>query len=102
MSKYQTNNHQQLELLEREVSAKQPAKRINIVSVKLVRESSVLYKERRVQSPADVDKLLISECSLYLRNLSKDIFEYMEGFSRFLSNCLFEVRFGEERNGFIG
>ncbi|WP_041639082.1 hypothetical protein [Anoxybacillus flavithermus] len=76
----------------------QPAKRINIVSVKLVREGSVLYKERRVQSPADVDKLLISECSLYLRNLSKDIFGYMEGFSRFLSNRLFEARFGEERD----
>ncbi|MGG3841609.1 hypothetical protein [Anoxybacillus kestanbolensis] len=30
MSKYQTINHQQLELLEREVSAKQPAKRVNI------------------------------------------------------------------------
>jgi hypothetical protein len=35
MSKYQTINHQQLELLEREVPAKQPAKRINIVSLKL-------------------------------------------------------------------
>lgn len=36
----------------------QPAKRVNIVSVKLVREGSVLYKERRVQSPADAYKLL--------------------------------------------
>ncbi|ANB59323.1 hypothetical protein GFC30_463 [Anoxybacillus amylolyticus] len=27
----------------------QPAKRVNIVSLKLVREGSVLYKERRVQ-----------------------------------------------------
>jgi len=76
----------------------QSAKRVNIVSLKLVREGSVLYKERQVKSPADVDKLLISECSLCLRNLSKDIFEYMEGFSRFLSNCLFGARFGEERN----
>jgi DNA repair protein RadC len=31
MSKYQAINHQQLELLEREVPAKQPAKRINII-----------------------------------------------------------------------
>ncbi|WP_240345849.1 hypothetical protein [Parageobacillus toebii] len=46
MTKYQTINHQQLELLEREVSSKQPAKRVNIVSLKLVRESSVLYKEK--------------------------------------------------------
>lgn len=76
----------------------QPAKRINIVSLKLVREASVLYKERRVQSPADAYKLLMWECSLVLQNLSKNTFEYMEGFSRFLSNCLFEPRFGEERN----
>jgi DNA repair protein RadC len=58
MSKYQTSNHQQLELLEREVSAKQPAKRVNIASLKLVRESSVLYKERQIKSPEDAYKLL--------------------------------------------
>ncbi len=58
MSKYQTNNHQQLELLEREVSIKQLAKRINIVSLKLVRESSVLYKELQIKSLEDAYKLL--------------------------------------------
>ncbi|MGG3208890.1 DNA repair protein RadC [Geobacillus stearothermophilus] len=58
MSKYQTINHQQLELLEREVSSKQPAKRVNIVSLKLVRESSVLYKEHQIKSPEDAYKLL--------------------------------------------
>lgn len=31
----------------------QPAKRVNIVSVKLVKESSLLYKQRRVRSPQD-------------------------------------------------
>lgn len=31
----------------------QPAKRVNIVSVKLVKESSMLYKQRRVRSPQD-------------------------------------------------
>ncbi|EPZ38724.1 DNA repair protein RadC [Anoxybacillus ayderensis] len=36
----------------------QPAKRVNIVSVKLVREGSVLYRERRVQSPEDAYQLL--------------------------------------------
>ncbi|MCZ0756986.1 JAB domain-containing protein [Anoxybacillus sp. J5B_2022] len=36
----------------------QPAKRVNIVSLKLVRESSVLYMERRIQSPKDAYKLL--------------------------------------------
>jgi DNA repair protein RadC len=57
MTKYQTINHQQLELLEREVSAKQPAKRVSIVSLKLVRESSILYKERQIKSPEDAYKL---------------------------------------------
>jgi DNA repair protein RadC len=56
MSKYQTINHQQLELLEREVSSKQPAKRVNIVNLKLVWESSVLYKERQIKSPEDAYK----------------------------------------------
>jgi DNA repair protein RadC len=58
MSKYQTINHQQLDLLEREVFTKQPAKRVNIVSLKLIRESSVLYKERQIKSPEDAYKLL--------------------------------------------
>ena len=31
----------------------QPAKRVDIVSVKLVKESSMLYKQRRVRSPQD-------------------------------------------------
>lgn len=45
-------------MLEREASTKQPAKRVNIVSLKLVRESSVLYKERQIKSPEDAYKLL--------------------------------------------
>ncbi|EPZ37194.1 hypothetical protein JV16_02960 [Anoxybacillus ayderensis] len=36
----------------------QPAKRVNIVSLKLIREGSVLYRERRVQSPEDGYQLL--------------------------------------------
>lgn len=32
----------------------QPAKRVNIVSVKLVKESNLLYKERSIQSSEDV------------------------------------------------
>jgi DNA repair protein RadC len=35
-----------------------PAKRINIVSVKLVKESSLLYKERSIRSPEDGYKLM--------------------------------------------
>ncbi|GGJ81191.1 hypothetical protein GGR02_001588 [Anoxybacillus voinovskiensis] len=36
----------------------QSAKRVNIVSLKLVREGSVLYRGRRVQSPEDAYQLL--------------------------------------------
>ncbi|KAF0996521.1 hypothetical protein BJQ97_03211 [Geobacillus sp. TFV-3] len=36
----------------------QPAKRVNIVSLRLVRESSVLYRERQIKSPEDAYKLL--------------------------------------------
>ena len=35
-----------------------PAKRVDIVTVKLVRESSVLYKDRTIDSPADSVNLL--------------------------------------------
>lgn len=34
------------------------AKRVNIVSVKLVKESSISYKSRKINSPADVADLL--------------------------------------------
>ncbi|ERI07181.1 JAB domain-containing protein [Aneurinibacillus aneurinilyticus] len=34
------------------------AKRVNIVSVKLVKESSLLYKNRRIRNPADAAKLV--------------------------------------------
>lgn len=35
-----------------------PAKRVDIVTVKLVREASVLYKDRTINSPADSANLL--------------------------------------------
>lgn len=34
------------------------AKRVNIVSIKLVKESSILYKERKIRSPKDSFELL--------------------------------------------
>lgn len=37
---------------------KQVAKRVNIVSVKLVRESSILYERRSIRSPQDAYELL--------------------------------------------
>ncbi len=36
----------------------QPAKRVNIVSLKMVRESSMMYKERKITSPDDAYNLL--------------------------------------------
>lgn len=41
-----------------EPERKFPAKRINIVSLKLVKESSILYKERSVRSPEDGYQLM--------------------------------------------
>lgn len=61
MKKYKVNKSKQLTLFEREESFKRkPAKRVNIVSLKLVKESSLLYKERRIQSPQDAYNLLRS------------------------------------------
>lgn len=54
---YQTVKKEQLQLLTRsEVS--RPAKRVNIVSLKLVKESSILYKKRQIKSPEDASNLL--------------------------------------------
>lgn len=36
---------------------KEPAKRINVVSIKMVRESSILYDIRRIQEPKDAVEL---------------------------------------------
>lgn len=40
------------------IMKKQPAKRVNIVSLKLVKESSILYKKRQVRSPEDAYELI--------------------------------------------
>ncbi|MFP3122605.1 DNA repair protein RadC [Ectobacillus funiculus] len=52
------NLDEQLSLLEQPVITKQPAKRVNIVRLKMVREGSLLYKERRIKSPEDANVLL--------------------------------------------
>ncbi|WP_412896366.1 hypothetical protein [Bacillus sp. 1P02SD] len=46
MNYYKASESKQLELLEGEIEImkKQPAKRVKIVSLKLVKESSILYK----------------------------------------------------------
>lgn len=59
MNQYALKPMKQLELLEGGVEMKkQPAKRVNIVSLKLVKESSILYKNRCVRSPEDGYQLL--------------------------------------------
>lgn len=43
----------------------EPAKRVNIVSIKMVREGSILYKVRKISSPADAVELsrrFLEEC----------------------------------------
>lgn len=42
------------------MNSKQPAKRVDIVSLKLVRESSVLYRQRTIRSPKDAYELVQS------------------------------------------
>lgn len=43
--------------LESPVGMNQPAKRVDVVKLKMVKESSLLYKERRVKSPEDASLL---------------------------------------------
>lgn len=49
---------------------KTSAKRINIVSLKLVKESSILYKERSVRSPEDGYQLM----KLFLEDKDREYF----------------------------
>ena len=49
---------------------KTSAKQVNIVSLKLVKESSILYKERSVRSPEDGYQLL----KLFLANKDREHF----------------------------
>lgn len=42
---------------EEKMDKKEPAKRINVVSIKMVKESSILYDMRRIQTPEDVVEL---------------------------------------------
>ncbi|MGG3803698.1 DNA repair protein RadC [Metabacillus fastidiosus] len=59
MDQYQMKPMKQLSLLEGKMDRKnQSAKRVNIVIVKLVKESSLLYKDRCVRSPEDGYQLL--------------------------------------------
>lgn len=58
MKSYLVPKNEQLRLLEVDQLKKYPAKRVNIVSLKLVKENSFLYPDRNVRSPEDAYKLL--------------------------------------------
>jgi DNA repair protein RadC len=54
LKKYQVNEVEQLELLVvKEGEKRAPAKRVDIVSLRMVKESSLLYKDRSIRSPQD-------------------------------------------------
>jgi DNA repair protein RadC len=55
---YKEEKQQQLQLFNESLKSKQHAKRINIVSLRTVKENSFLYPERNVKSPEDAYKLL--------------------------------------------
>ncbi|MGE6895629.1 JAB domain-containing protein [Priestia flexa] len=58
MTNYTLQKNEQMELLKEGMVMKQPAKRVNIVSLKLIKENSFLYPDRNVKSPDDAYKLL--------------------------------------------
>lgn len=58
MECYKVKLGKQLELLETPVGINKPAKRVNIVRLKMVKEGSLLYKERRIKSPEGSNVLL--------------------------------------------
>lgn len=58
MTNYTLQKNKQLKLLKEGMVMKQPAKRVNIVSLKLIKEKSFLYPDRNVKLPNDAYKLL--------------------------------------------
>jgi DNA repair protein RadC len=71
MNYYKPLDSKQLEILKGgNEMRKQSAKRINIVSIKLVKESSILYKERNIRSPEDAYKLM----KHFLEDLDREAF----------------------------
>ena len=74
MKKYQVNDVEQLEMLVvKEGEKRVPAKRVDIVSLRLVKETSLLYKDRSVRSPGDGYKLF----KQFLGELDREYFVVM-------------------------
>lgn len=57
MKKYESNVEQLKWLMVKEEENPMPAKRVNIVSLKMVKERSLLYKNRTIRSPEDAYNL---------------------------------------------
>lgn len=74
MKNYQVNEMELMELLiVKEGEKRMPAKRVDIVSLRMVKESSLLYKNRSVRSPQDGYKLF----KQFLGELDREYFVVM-------------------------
>lgn len=74
MKKYQMIAVEQLEFLTvKEEEKRLPAKRVDIVSLRLVKETSLLYKDRSIRSPQDGFKLF----KQFLGELDREYFVVM-------------------------
>ncbi|MFJ8065493.1 RadC family protein [Psychrobacillus sp. NPDC096426] len=74
MEKYQVNELEQIELLTVKGGEKRiPAKRVDIVSLRMVKESSLLYKDRSIRSPEDAYNLF----KQFLGELDREYFVLM-------------------------
>ena len=59
------------------IKRKVPAKRVNLVSIKMVRERSVLYEGRKISTPDDAIRL------------AKDFIEDIENLDREVFICIY-------------
>lgn len=74
MKKYQVNEVEQMELLTvKEGEKRVPAKRVDIVSLRMVKETSLLYKDRSIRSPQDAYNLF----KQFLGELEREYFVLM-------------------------
>lgn len=74
MKNYQVEEVEQLELLlVKEEQNHVPAKRVDIVSLRMVKETSLLYKDRNIRSPQDGYKLF----KQFLGELDREYFVVM-------------------------
>lgn len=98
MKAYLDREQKQLELLEGEMKVKdQPAKRVNIISLRLVKESSLLYKERSIRSPEDGYKLL----KQFLGNVDREHFVVVGLDTKNQPTCINTVSIGSLNSAIV-